>query len=160
MRKSFLISLFFWGVLFAFSPAPGLAAEKVITARDSDAILNMAKGYGSASLDKDSDGDPLLTGKINGTSYNIHFYGCTNGSNCESIQFATGWSKDVKIVSLEEANAWNRKKRFVTAFTNTDGLILLRMDVMLRFDMDEKNLDIYFEIWKSIMNEFQRDVLK
>lgn len=160
MRKSFLLSLLLLGTFIIFPAWTVLAAEKLVNGQDPDAILNIAKGYGSASMAKDNQGDPQLTGKIDGTSYNIHFYGCTNGTQCDSIQFAAGWSKDVKEVSLEDANAWNRRKRFVNAFTNKDGLIFLKMDVMLRHGVAAKNLEVYFDIWQSVVNEFRRDVLQ
>jgi hypothetical protein len=91
--------------------------------------------------------------------YNIFFYGCTDGSNCESIQFETGWGKDAKKVSLDDINGWNNRKLFAHSLLNKSGLVRLHMDVLLRFGVTEKNLDAYFDVWRSLMNEFNSTVM-
>jgi hypothetical protein len=146
--------------LLALLAAPAaFAAERLITAQEPDVILEMAKGYGRASLSKDNDGDPWIEGKIDGLVYNIFFYGCKSGTDCESIQFEAGWGKDVKEISLDELNEWNRRKLFASSLINKNGLVRLHMDVLLRFGVTEKNLDEHFTVWRSLMKEFHGTVM-
>ena len=146
--------------LFALLATPAaFAAEKLITAQEPNAILEVSKGYGRATLSKDSHGDPWIEGKMDGLVYSVFFYGCKNGTNCENIQFETGWGKDAKNVSLDELNEWNRKKLFATSLINKKGLIRLRMDVLMRFGVTEKNLDACFDAWRSLMKEFHSTVM-
>ena len=133
------------------------APAALVTAEEPDGVLAIAKGYGSAILDKDRDGDPMITCKIDGKAYKILFMGCSNGKNCRSIQFWAGWTKKLKY---EDANAWNKVKRYTRAYVDKDGEANLELDIMLRSGMTEKNLDHYFEIWKTAMEVFKRDVLK
>jgi len=86
-------------------------AAEIISAENPEAILNIAKGFGSAKLEKDPGGDPLITGRIEATKYLIAFYGCENGKKCDDIQFNTSWSG--KKVSMNDINNWNRKKGLV-----------------------------------------------
>src|SRR5262245_40403120 len=64
----------------------------LLTFADPDVILDVAKGYGSANLQKDGDGNPQIAGRIEGVKYSVLFYGCSNGANCRSIQFSTGYT--------------------------------------------------------------------
>ncbi len=169
MRNPVLFAVFFVAVLLlavqaaaadtievvqATPAAPN--AGKLVTALDPDVVLNIAKGYGSAILTKDKIGAPRIDGKINGISYLVHFYGCANGANCESIQIGAAWSKNVKAVSLDEANAWNTKRRYAHCFVSKDGGVILQMDLMLRHGMTEKNLDANFSLWRSLIEAFKK----
>lgn len=54
--------------------ANGLAhAAKMIDGSNPAEILNIAKGFGSASLDTDDDGAPMINGRMDGNRFVIHF---------------------------------------------------------------------------------------
>lgn len=142
------------------SSAAAATDERIIFGKDVNAIMEVAKGYGRASLTKDDGGDPQIEAKMNGVGYNIYFYNCTNNANCTSIQFVAAWSKNVKTATPEEVAEWNRSRRFGFAIINKAGLLMLKMDVMLAFGMVEKNLDVYFDVWKSLIGSLQKEVLQ
>ena len=50
-----------------------VAAQTLIDGSDPEQIVNAARGYGSAQLTTDSDGDPRIRGRIDGTIYVIFF---------------------------------------------------------------------------------------
>ncbi|MGT2467953.1 hypothetical protein ACVOMV_28700 [Mesorhizobium atlanticum] len=45
-------------------------------------MLNIARGFGSARMGKDDNGDPMIYGRVEGVKYVIYFYGCEDHENC------------------------------------------------------------------------------
>lgn len=133
-------------------------ADTLVSAEDPEAILNIAKGYGSAVLTTDSSNDPFITGRIEGTKYGIVFYGCSNGRNCDDILFSAGWSGIE--VSIYDINAWNRTKKFGKAYLDNDGDPMLEMAVNLDYGITHKNLDDTFNRWVIALKGFKQQVLK
>lgn len=141
-------------LLLAGSPA---YAVELVTAKSPSRILSIAKGFGSAKLDKDADGDPLIRGRIAGTQYNVHFYGCKDGRNCEDIQFMAGWTG--YKVSPETLNRWNMERRYGTAYLDGDNDPILHMPVNLKHGVSQANLDDTFDWWKVALKDFTKEVL-
>jgi hypothetical protein len=133
--------------------ASGAYAESNVSA-DPAVVLELAKGYGSASLDKDSDGDPQVKGRIEGVSYLIAFYGCQSGRDCKSLQFAAFWSKR-SSTTLEAANQYNREFRAGRAYIDKDGDLVLAMPVELQYGMSRKNLDENFTNWNLALKKIK-----
>lgn len=131
-----------------------VSAAELIKA-DPVKILEVAKGFGSASLEKDGTGDPKITGRMNGLKYGIYFYTCKNGK-CEDIQFATGFS-DV-TVSSNKINEWNKSKRFGRAYVNDDNNPRVEMDVLMKNGINKDTLDDVFSTWSVVMTSFQQFV--
>ena len=146
------------GMTAIISTATATYATEIISAENPEAILNIAKGFGSAKLEKDPGGDPLITGRIEGKVYIIVFDGCENGKKCDDIHFGAAWSG--KKVSLNDINRWNRDKKFGTALLDTDGDPVLRMFVNIDFGVTEKNLEDTFDWWSKALSVFKKDVLK
>ena len=133
-------------------------AEELIDAKKPEAILNIAKGFGSAKLGKDSEGDPLITGRIKGTRYGIYFYGCNSeGEDCDDIQFNAAWS-GVKV-SLKAVNRWNAKKRYGKAFIDSEGDPVIQMTVNLDYGVSADNLDDTFNWWTKALEDFIAEVV-
>lgn len=127
-----------------------------ISASDPKQILEMAKGYGSADLEKDGSGDPLITGRMNGSKYGIYFYNCNNGSSCKDIQFAAAFTK--KGISLSEINTWNQNKRFGRAYIDKDGDPRIEMDIPMRHGIEKKTLDDAFDTWTVVIKSFRQHI--
>jgi hypothetical protein len=135
---------------------PAWAADLVGAGNPND-ILAVAKGFGSATLEKDSEGDPKISGRINGIKYGIYFYGCTEGKDCTDIQFATGWSG--AKVEMSKVNDWNRTKRYGKAYLDKENDPMLELPVNLSYGVSPKNLDSTFEWWGAIVKSFAEDVV-
>jgi len=128
-------------------------AQSLITAANPQTILDIARRYGSAELTTDSDNDPRIRGRIDGTSYSVFFYGCSNGRNCKTIDFSTAWSSN--RVSLRDVNEWNRTKRFAKAYLDSDDDPTLEMSVNLDAGVSRGNLDDTFDWWKVMLTQFK-----
>lgn len=132
---------------------------ELIDGSDPAAVENVARGFGSATLEKDSSGDPKVSGRINGTAYGIYFYGCTENKACDSIQFSTGWARQNKI-PMSEINEWNAKKRFGKAYLDNEGDPRLEMDVNLDEGVSRLNLEDTMDYWSKLLDAFKQGVLK
>ena len=132
--------------------ASAMNTGPIITAGSVKDILSIAKGYGSATLEKDDDGDPKISGRVAGQEYWLYFYGCDkNHTNCTSVQFWTYWTGEV--LTAEEMNAWNADTRFGKLYVDGDGDLNLEMDVNLDYGVTYKNLDDTFDIWQTVLED-------
>ncbi len=134
--------------------AQAAGAQVLVDATEVQSIAAIAREYGTAEVDKDTVGDPMLSGEMEGLSYLVFFYGCTEGADCQSIQFYTYWTNpgDVEIDTI---NAWNRDKRFAKAYLDDDGDPVLEMNVNLFAGVTRTNLSDTFEWWLVLMDLFE-----
>ena len=135
----------------------GACADTLVFAKNPEDILNAAKGFGSANLDKTSKGNPVLVGRIDGVKYTIMFQGCTDGKDCRNIMFRAGWS-DVEV-PLDKINAWNAAAFFGKAYLDSDADPVLEMPVTMKYGMPSDNLENVFEWWVTVLSGFKKDVL-
>ncbi|MCF3934664.1 YbjN domain-containing protein [Acuticoccus sp. M5D2P5] len=131
--------------------ATGAAAEDLIDAHDPEAVAHVARGYGSAFIETDEYGDPLIRGRMDGTVYLIYFYGCTDNAACRSIQLRALYPSDADLDTL---NQWNRSYRFSVAYRHGGGDVALQYDVNLAYGVTPRNLDDTFDWWRGTMREF------
>ena len=152
MKKTIVaLSLAFaCGNVFAAGPA-------TLDATKPAAILELAKGFGSAKLETDSTGDPVIKGRIEGVAYGIYFYSCKKGKDCTSVQFAAGWA-DVKT-DPALINRWNSENRFGAGYLDDDKDANVQMDVNLEFGVTPKNLEDTMDIWKTVLLDFKENVV-
>lgn len=133
-------------------------AHALVDATEPREILNIAKGYGSATLTTDSQGDPKIKGRIDGTQYGIYFYGCNDDNeDCDDIQFSTAWAGIP--VSLTQINAWNAKKRFGKGYLDSDGDPAIQMTVNIDYGVSTRNLEDSFNWWTKVLAGFKEEVL-
>jgi hypothetical protein len=143
--------------MFACLITTSAYADTLVSAEDPATILDIAKGFGSAELSTDDDGDPMITGRIEGTRYAVFFYGCQDGEACENIQFSAGWSG--YQVSAAQLHNWNAQTLFGKAYLDDVGDPILELAVNLKYGVSRKNLDDTFDWWKVVMKGFEMDVL-
>lgn len=147
------------GLVFALSLAAGLGcttaarSQDIIKVADPEVVLDVAKGFGSASLDKDSSGDPMISGRLQGVKYSIWFYGCKEAKSCRSIQFSTGYTDEFGI---EKANEWNTKFRWVKAYAG-DGSNF-KMDVDFYGGVTREFIEAQFSTWDSLISDIKNFV--
>ncbi len=126
---------------------------EVYTIADTALVLELAKGFGSASLDKDESGDPMISGRAQGLKYVILFYGCTNAKECRSIQLSTGYTD---AYSAEKANEWNTKFRWIKAY-DKDGSNF-KMDIDFKGGITRDNLEAQLATWDSFIGDIKESV--
>ena len=131
----------------------------VVDATDPEAVRAVASGFGSATLTKDSDGDPMIEGRINGVAYRAFFFLCDDGKDCKDVLLWAGWEGYDKI-DIEDVNRWNQEMRFGTAYIDDEGDPCLQMVVNLNHGVSTKNLDDTFDWWASVLRTYVDDFLE
>jgi Putative bacterial sensory transduction regulator len=144
-------------LLFAGGTSLAFAQNKFDPGAATD-VLELAKGFGSAVLSTSSDESPQIVARLNGRKYVINFYGCSKGKACQSLQFV--WAIDLKNVSLDKVNEWNKAKRFAKAYIDSDGDLALDMDINLAHGVTRKNLDDSFDYWQVALKLFYKEFIE
>ncbi|MET3897338.1 hypothetical protein ABIB57_001275 [Devosia sp. UYZn731] len=128
------------------------AQAQSLTAANTDEILNAARGYGSATLTAQSNGDPQITGKVDGITYQIYFRNCTDNKNCEDLNFYLGFL-DLKP-KFEVINDWNMNKRFSRAYLDQDKDAVVEMDLDMVKGVSAEYLDSQIGLWTLVVGQF------
>ena len=150
MRSIFCAS--FAAVSFALLPGIAQSAD-VLTTADPDVVLDIAKGFGSATLEKDANGDPKVVGRLQGLKYFIYFYGCKEGLNCRSIQLFAGYTDPFTV---EKANEWNAKYRWLTSYSDNGSNF--EMDVDFAGGVTREHVEAQFSTWDSFIDDIKEFV--
>lgn len=135
-----------------FAASAHAAGSDLLDGSNVDEILDLAQGFGDASLDSQSNGDPKIKGEMDGVSYSIYFMNCTDGKNCEDLNFYAGFL-DLKP-KQDDINGWNRDKRFGKAYIDGDGDAVVEMDLNLEHGVSSDNLKADIEVWSLVLDQY------
>lgn len=140
------------------SDTPAETTVTLIDGTDPALIAEVARGFGSAFINRDTQGDPMIEGRIDGTFYRVFFYGCTDGANCTHVMLQAEWANDA-IDTLAFLNTWNRSWVFTRAYLGEDDArVILDMTVNLRSGVSLYNLDDTFDWWSFMLKQFRTDL--
>jgi hypothetical protein len=142
---------FAWLAIAATLAAGPALAQNLVDGSKVDAIVELARAYGTAALESQSDGNPRITGKIKGVPYYVFLMNCDSGV-CEDLNFYAGFA-NIKP-TLDAINAWNRDKRFGNAYLDSDLDAAIEYDVNLEYGVSRQNLDAAFGVWSVILEEY------
>jgi hypothetical protein len=159
----------FAGASFAqATPQPGAApalpsADRVRSgmydASDPPALLRFMEKTGyHVELGADAQGDPLIKGRISRSDYVIQFYECEKGAFCNSVQFFAQGAKPAGM-TLDQVNAFNSRWRYVR-LTLAGDQVRMQMDVNLDAGVTGDNFEDTLDIWRQLLETFERDVLR
>lgn len=125
------------------------AQAEMISPRDQGKFVTLLreKGY-KAEMIEGKDGNYIRSAD-SGVPITIFFFNCDSSgkTGCTTIQFYTGFN-DVKNVSLDRINEWNKTRRFARAYIDHEGDPVIEMDVDMDFagiprENFYANLDIF-----------------
>ena len=149
-----------WMSLALAASALGLAmpaGAASVRAQDPESLVTALRNAGyAAKLGTDKVGDPMITSELDGTSFQIFFYNCTDHTECATVQFHSGY--DLKSApSLSAINDWNQSQRFGRAYLDKEGDPILEMDV----DLDDGGLspDLFIdnvEFWATVLPKYEQ----
>ncbi len=143
----------FLGAALALGVAFSAGAQELLDGTHVDEIVNIARGYGSATLGKQDNDDPKIGGKVEGISYWVYFETCDdNNTNCEDLNFYAGFLDNKQ--TMDAINAWNRDKRFAFAFLDSDLDAVITFDMNLEYGVSRENLDATYGLWTRLLVQF------
>ena len=152
-------------VLIAFGFAFGLpgaeaANAQSVSATQPDSITAVLKARGLPSeLKQQSDGDPYIQSAYDDMPFLIALMNCNDANaDCKTVQFYFGFN-DRKSFAIEKLNDWNRTKRFVRAYRDSEDDPVLVMDVDTdKGGVPEAVFNESLDIWLTQMQNYRRYV--
>jgi hypothetical protein len=144
---------FLAAAMLVLGGAAGAVAQELVDGTKVDEIANVARGFGSVEMDKATNGDPMINGKIEGVSYYLFFRNCAeDNTSCEDLNFYAGFLDNKQ--TMEAINAWNRDKRFGKAYLDADLDAVIEYDVNLEHGISRENLDSTFQVWSLVLKQY------
>ncbi|CAN5511877.1 YbjN domain-containing protein [soil metagenome] len=136
--------------------ATGLAQAQAINAdgmTGPEVVAWLQKGGYKAELAQDDGGDPLINSAAEGQNFKIYFYDCSPAKRCKALQFSAGF--DMKQgLTLEKANEWNRKNRYLKVYLDDDLDPYVQYDVNVNAGRTVSGLDDDFAVWTGMIEDF------
>ena len=120
-------------------------------------IVSVAQSFGSAQMEASNNGQPMMTGTIEGNNYGILMYGCEDGA-CDSLQFFATFTTERNGLTL--LNQWNEDQRFGAAYVSRSGSVILHWSVNIDFGITRKNFADSFDIWRLTLAEFNNHLMQ
>jgi len=112
-------------------------------------------GYRS-KLEIADEGDPVIRSGVGGSSFSIHFYGCSeeNNDQCTILMFVVSYELDDEL-SSEDMNSWNEAAMFGRAYIDDDRDAVLEWSVDMFGGVSRKNFEDAFEVWEETVGSFE-----
>lgn len=141
------------GTLAVAAALPAVAQKPtLVDGSQVDAILQIAQERGPAYVDMQPNGDPRISGEIDGLTYHVSFGSCVANTNCRDLTFYAGFLDNKQ--TLDVINAWNRDRRFGKAYLDGDLDAVIEFDVNLEHGVTRENLDTTFHLWTLILDQY------
>jgi hypothetical protein len=140
------------------SAAPRLSTQAAGVTADPNQIADLLRSQGLAvQIATDNQGDPLLRTRSQGVTWNVYFYGCTNGQSCTAITFESTYQPSASITP-ETLNSWSLNKRYAYAVRRADGINALRMDVLMVGGINGELWQETHNLWERQLGAFLRHI--
>ncbi|MEO6218519.1 MAG: YbjN domain-containing protein [Sphingomonas sp.] len=137
-------------------PASAMAADRVVDVSSVQGVATLLKDAGyKAEIKMGKDGTSYIVSGVNGSSFNIDFYGCTNDKGCTSIDFYS-WDKKEAFFSPALANEWNASKRFLKVAIDKDGDLSEYLSVSTLGNMTLDNFKDYIDWFASMEGDLAK----
>jgi hypothetical protein len=137
--------------------AASAGALEIVDATSPQKLLPAFAKFGAAEVTADDSGDPLIKGSIDGITYLVFFYGCTDHAGCKNLTFTASW--DFDGVDADAVNTWNRTMRFGKAFLDEEGDPAIQMSVNLDYGVTVENFADTVDWWRVVLNQFRDQVI-
>ena len=128
----------------------------IITAETVDRIVKVLEKAGfEVEVNKSDSGAPLIESTDADNPFSVHFYDCTDGKQCGTIQFVSGWNmkNGVNAVTIEQ---WNGDKIWGQAYRDKDKDPWLAVTVDLRGGVTEANFDDIVAKWADLLDTYAK----
>lgn len=132
------------------------ALAQPIVENTPDAIWQVARTLGSATLTVDEKGVPHITGDVYKQKYDLRFLACNAQLQCRDMEFSIRYP--LNKLSLHNINYWNEGMLYGRA-TAQDQQLVMTMPVSIYGGMTPANLKTTFELWASTVEQIDQMLL-
>lgn len=126
--------------------------DKMLDLTNPEVVASAIKDAGyKAELKANDKGEPVISSSTNGSAFTVEFYGCKEEKKgCGSFQFYSWYKKD-PLYTVELANDWNAKKRFMKIAIDGDGDLSQYMDFTAVGHASQKAFEDMLD-WYTVMD--------
>lgn len=149
----------FLAIVFLAAPA----ASQNLKSSTPQGIAERIRSLGyKADLQTDDSGDPVIISATDGSQFQLVFYGCQKGKNCEWIMFYKGYTleKDDYVKVRQIADEWNLDINFSKAAMGDDAVHLTFHLLMNNEGLGPKIFDSNFATWLEEYVEFRKKIVE
>lgn len=138
-------------------PLVAIAQSRPEVPADPWEVIHIARESGPAQVGRDKLRDPVITAASDGVEYDISFYGCSLGRDCETILFRAKllnreWEGEHPEVAM--IDDWNAEKLFGRAILSDSGHAILEHPVAMGPGMSRDAMRASFKAWLNALGEF------
>lgn len=127
--------------------------DRIVDITDPAVVAKILQDEGyKGVLKKHDDGEPYIESAANGSAFTIEFFNCKSGKTCSSLQFYS-WYKKEPFYSVDLANRWNARKRFIKAAIDKDGDLATYMDITALGKTTQANFADHIDWWSVMTGE-------
>lgn len=142
----------------SFGFATAAAADNITAVTPASLSMFLDAEDIEYELGTDDVGDPKFTINYYGVEFSVFYYGCTDGMDCDAIQFYSGYDLNGGV-RLSKLNTWNVENRYSRAYISDEGSVWLEHDVFLgNHGMDADDFSQLMGIWTTVLKEFEEHI--
>lgn len=131
-------------------PKDGLTREEVLQ-------WLQKKGYAATIKMDPASRENYIVTSSQGANWGMYFYSCDDKARCTSLQYSVVWD-DAKLTT-DQINAWNRTKRFMRAYSTSNGATFGEYDFDVSPGGTWEAVDQTLVRWEALMPNFKKYVL-
>lgn len=157
MRNAMKAMVWFAALCCAASAVPASAQQVLLDLSTAEQLQAAVQGAGyKAELQKNDDGSFYILSAANGEGFTIDLTDC-KALKCNGLSFQTFY-KPESYFSVELANKWNDRKRFLKVSLNEKGELREWMDVTTFGKLTKENFGDVIDWFVSMDAEFAKFV--
>lgn len=128
----------------------------MVSASDPAGIAKAMQNLGyRATLEKDSEGDPIIRSAATGTNFSVWFYGCDDDNgDCTGINFSTGFDLE-DGATMETINTWNRDRLVGYSYLDDESDPYLQFFVVTNGGISQDALASILARWETSVADFK-----
>ncbi|MDX2257619.1 MAG: YbjN domain-containing protein, partial [Hyphomicrobiaceae bacterium] len=150
-RLRALVTVLLAGLILAGPAlAPAVAQDKILDASSTDEIVRLLKGYGDAEAVSDGKDGIVAKGRVAETDFTVRQIECRD-SQCRGLQFVAAVSR---LITEQQANAWNRDKRFGRVLRDELGEARLELAYDMTGGVSAANFADRIDWWVVALKDF------
>lgn len=139
----------------AFVTGAAEAVMQSISAGEFVAILS--EGGLNASAEIDDNGDPMVSGNVDGINYSVFFHRCNADKQCLDMRFNANFNFD-KRVTLHMMNVFNSRAVFGQAYIGRDGSVNIDMSATIQGGVTQQYVKEVIDWWRVTVTKFEENL--